>query len=138
MVLAAGSAAGENTAEDRADRATFEAICGSCHATSLVEGLRTEAEWRDEVAQMVKIGARGTDAQFQRVFRVLARTLSKVNVNTATSGEIAAALDLSDGAAEAIVKRRVEKGKLQKLDELLQIPGLDAHKLEQRKERILF
>lgn len=118
--------------------ATFQAICGSCHATTLVDGLRTEAEWRDEINQMIKIGARGTDEQFQRVMRVLARTLTKVNVNTASPQEIAPVLDLSNGAAEAVVKRRTENGSFKTIEDLKKVPGVDPAKLDTRKDRVMF
>ena len=90
--------------EAAADKAAFQAVCGSCHALSLVSGLRTEAEWVDEIQQMVKIGAKGTDEQFDRVMRVLSRTLTKVNVNLANAAEIAPVLDISERTAEALVK----------------------------------
>lgn len=117
---------------------TFRALCGTCHSTSLVEGLRTEEEWREEVQQMVKIGARGTEAEFQAVMRVLARTLTRVNVNTATAEQIAPVLEINAAVAEELVKRRTAVGKFKTLAELQEIPGVDAGKLEARKERILF
>lgn len=125
-------------AQDAKDQATFRALCGTCHSLSLVDGLRTEEEWREEVQQMVKIGARGTEAQFQGVMRVLARTLTRVNVNTGTAEQIAPVLDISPAAAEELVRRRTAVGKLKTLAELREITGVDAVKLEARKERILF
>ena len=53
--------------EDAADNAAFQAVCGSCHPLTMVDGLRTESEWMEEIEQMVKIGAKGTDEQFERV-----------------------------------------------------------------------
>lgn len=119
------------------DEMTFRALCGTCHSTTLVEGLRTEEEWREEVDQMIKIGARGTEAQFQSVMRVLARTLTKVNVNTAAAAQIAPVLDVSAATAEELVKRRAA-GRFKTLAELKAIPGVDPETLEARKERILF
>ncbi len=129
---------GQNPSSDTRDTATFRAICGSCHSTTLVEGLRTEPEWREEVDQMIKIGARGTEEQFQRVMRVLARTLTKVNVNTAEPRQIAPVLDVTDAVAEAVVKRRTANGDFKTIEDLKQVPGLDPVKLEARKDRIVF
>jgi len=120
------------------DEMTFRALCGSCHSTSLVEGLRTEGEWREEIDQMIKIGARGTAAQFQSVMRFLAGTLTKVNVNAAAAAQIAPVLDISAATAEELVRRRGAAGKFKTLEELKAIPGVDPEKLEARKDRILF
>jgi competence protein ComEA len=124
--------------EDAADKAAFQAVCGSCHPLTMVDGLRTESEWLQEIEQMVKIGAKGTDEQFERVVRVLLRTLTKVNVNTATAPEIAPVLDVTDTTAEALVKHRTEHGSFKTLEDLKKIPGVDAAKLNARKERIVF
>lgn len=137
-VLTAGDARGQKPGSEAADQMTFRAICGSCHGTTLVEGLRTEQEWREEVEQMVKIGARGTEAQFERVLRVLARTLTKVNVNTAEAEQLAPVLDVSVATAREVVKRRTAVGEFKTLEELKRIPGVDPAKLEARRERILF
>ncbi len=138
VALSIGVSLGQNPNSDTVDAATFRAICGSCHATTLVEGLRTEQEWREEVDQMIKIGARGTEEQLQRVMRVLVRTLTKVNVNTAEPRQISPVLDVSDAVAEELVKRRTLNGKFKTLEDLKQVPGVDPVKLEARKDRITF
>ncbi|MEO8661322.1 MAG: helix-hairpin-helix domain-containing protein [Bryobacteraceae bacterium] len=129
---------GQSANPDAVDAATFRAVCGSCHSTALVDGLRTEAEWRDEIDQMIKIGARGTEEQLRRVMRVLARTLTKVDVNTAEARQISPVLDVSDAVAEAVVKQRTVNGKYKSLDDLKQVPGIDPARLEARKDRITF
>jgi competence protein ComEA len=124
--------------QDRADKAAFEAVCGACHPASLADGLRSESEWGETVEQMVKAGAKGTGEQFERVMRFLLRTLTKVNVNTATASEIAPVLDISGAAARALVKRRTEKGNFKTLEDLKRVPGVDATKLEARQDRVAF
>jgi competence protein ComEA len=137
FALSAASAAAASR-EDAADQAALKAVCGSCHSLTMVAGLRTESEWLDEIEQMVKIGAKGTDEQFERVIRVLLRTLTKVNVNTATAAEIAPVLDITDATAEAVVKFRSDKGNFKTLEDLKKVPGVDAAILNQRKDRIVF
>jgi len=138
MIVAFSSGVLGQTSPNDADKKAMEAVCGSCHSASLVEGLRSQAEWLETVEQMVKLGARGSDEQFKRLMRFLSRNLTKVNINSATAGEIAPVLDIGDGTAAAIVKRRSEIGKFTTLDELQKIPGVDAAKLEARKDRIVF
>lgn len=134
----AAAAPGQTSSSDQVDEATFRAICGSCHSVALVDGLRTEEEWRDEIKQMIKVGARGTEEQFARVMRVLVRTLTIVNVNTADARQIAPVLDVSDAVADAVVKQRESAGNFKSLDDLGKVPGLSREKLRARKDRIVF
>ena len=129
---------GQSSTSEAVDKATFRAICGTCHSTALVEGLRTEEEWREEIDQMIKVGARGTTEQFERIMRHLARTQTIVNVNTADARQIALVFEVSESVAESVVKRRNSSGKFKNLEELKQVPGLDPAKLDARKDRIEF
>src|SRR5690349_326873 len=119
IAVSLASALAQDPNPEKVEAATYRALCGTrCHTTALVEGLRTEEEWREEVDQMIKVGARGTEEQFQRLMRYLARTMTKVNVNTAEARQIAPVLDVSDGVAEAVVKWRAEKGEFKTLEDL--------------------
>lgn len=125
-------------ASQRRERAVYEAVCGSCHPTSMADGLRSEIEWRETIEVMQGVGAKGTAEQFAQVLRFLIRTQTKVNVNTATAAEIAPILDVSSAVAEALVKHRAEKGDFKTLDDLKKVAGIDAAKLDSRKDRIAF
>ena len=143
IILFSGSAGGQKAVldasrEDKADKAAFEGICGVCHLPSMANDIRSQSEWRETVDQMVKVGAKGTDQEFDRVMRFLLRNLTKVNVNTATAPEIAPVLEVSDATAQAIVKRRTENGSYKTIDELKKVPGVDASKLEARRDRVVF
>ena len=93
-----------------ADKADFEAVCGACHTSSMVSDIRTEPEWKEIVEHMVSIGADGTDEQLEAVMRVLLRTLTKVNVNTATAEQLPLVLDINEATARAVVKYRAGHG----------------------------
>lgn len=120
------------------DQEAFTKVCGACHPASAVNGLRTLSEWRDTVEHMISIGARGTDEDFDSVMRVLERMLTKVNVNTANSDEIAPVMNISDTVAQAIVTYRSTHGNFKSLSDLKKVPGLDAAKVDSRKDRVLF
>lgn len=124
--------------QEKADKAAFESVCGSCHPASMVDSLKSGSEWRETIELMAKLGAKGTDEEFDRLMRFLLRNWTKVNVNTATAAEIAPVLDISETAAAAIVKRRSGNGGFKTIDELKKIPGVDGAKLELRKDRIAF
>jgi competence protein ComEA len=133
-----GTGSEASSREEKADRVAFEGVCGTCHPTSMAGDIRTESEWVETVEEMVKIGAKGSDEQFDRLMRFLLRTRTKVNVNNATAPEIAPVLDVSEATAQAIVKRRLETGGFKTLAELKKIPGVDAAKLDARKDRVVF
>src|ERR1051325_3030525 len=122
--------------QDKTDKEAFESICGMCHQTTIVNEFRSEPDWSDTVDQMVKNGAKGTDEQLERVMRFLLFNWTKININSAPAPQIAAVLEVSDATAQAIVKRRAENGDFKTLEELKKIPGVDAAKLDARKERI--
>jgi competence protein ComEA len=129
---------GQSSAEDAADKKAFETVCGACHSVSMADGMRSEEEWIDTVEKMARIGATGSDEQFDRLMRFLLHTMTKVNINSATASQIAPVLEISDATAEAVVKRRSEIGKFKALGDLKRIPGVDPAKLEARKDRIVF
>jgi len=138
IITSASGQKAEPRADDKADQAAFESVCGSCHPPSMAYDLRGESDWRDTIDLMVKIGAKGTDEEFDRLTRFLLRNWTRVNINTASAAEIAPVLDVSMETAEAIVKQRSANGNFKSPDELKKIPGVNAQKIDARKERIAF
>ncbi len=104
----------------------------------MIHDLKTQDEWIDTVNNMSSIGAKGTDAQFDAVLRYLARNFTKVNINTAPASQIAPVLDIDEATAQSIVDYRLSHGSFTAVEELEKLPGLDAAKIEARKERIAF
>ena len=104
----------------------------------MVSDIRTEPEWKSTVEHMVAIGAAGTDEQIQAVMRVLLRTQTKVNVNTATASQLPLVLNISEATAQAVVKYRAKHGNFKTLGDLKKVPGVKAAKLDLRKDRIVF
>lgn len=123
---------------EAADKRDFETVCGACHTSSMVSDIRTEPEWDETIEKMLSIGAKGTGEQMEAVMRVLLRTLTKVNVNTATAGQLPLVLDIKDTTAQAVVKYRAGHGDFKTLDDLKKVPGIDAAKLDARKDRVVF
>jgi competence protein ComEA len=123
---------------EAADKADFEKVCGACHGTDMVSDIRAASDWKDTIGHMVALGAKGTREQMAAVMRVLLRTLTKVNINTATSEQLPLVLDISEATARAVVKYRAQHGPFQTLDDLKKVPGIDAAKLETRRDRIVF
>ena len=87
---------------------------------------------------MTENGAKGTDAEFEAVLNYLARYFAQINVNKASAAEIQEVVDLSSEEAAAIVKYRQANGDFKSVEEVGKVPGLDAKKIGERKDRILF
>jgi competence protein ComEA len=125
-------------ADDAADKAAFEKVCGHCHAASLIHELKTQGEWVETVDNMAANGAKGTDEEFDAVLRYLSRNFTKVNINVAPAAEIAPVLDIGETAAQAIVDYRTAHGEFASLDDVKKVPGIDTAKVDARKDRIAF
>ena len=59
-------------------------------------------------------------------------------MNKATAKDLEPALELSTKEAQAIVQYREQNGAFKSLEELKKVPGLDAKKVEAKKERLIF
>ena len=125
-------------AGDNADLEAVRAVCGKCHTTAVFEGKpRAWDRWNDVFADMTQRGAGGTNEQLSRVTSYFLGNLTLVNINTSEAEEIAGILGVSDEVAAVILERR-RKQRLTTLADLRAIAGVDAAKLEQRKNRISF
>ena len=103
-----------------------------------------KASARQEISREIP-APRGT--VFSRSGRRLAMSVStdSVYVNPLKLPDIgmaaevlALALDISEATALAVVKYRAEHGKFKSLPDLKKVPGINAEKLDARKDRVAF
>jgi competence protein ComEA len=129
---------------DGPGKATVVRVCGKCHSPEQAVSLHQERDdWEDTVTKMVKLGAKGSDEEFEAVLNYLATYFGpeaggSVNVNTASTVDLESGLRLGRSEAEAIVQYRTEKGKFQSIEDLRNVPGLDFKKIEANKSRLAF
>jgi competence protein ComEA len=124
-------------------KATFFKVCSQCHRADLVLGMRQSKEgWKATVDDMVIRGAPGTDEDFQKIMEYLAKSFpdspAKIRVNDAVAKDLESGLEISAKDAEAIVRYREKNGNIKDWDVLRKIPGLDAAKIEPKKDRLVF
>ena len=62
----------------------------------------------------------------------------RLNVNKATAIELEAGLSLRRSQAAALIAYREKNGDFKSLDDLKKVPGLDAAKLDAKKDRLVF
>jgi competence ComEA-like helix-hairpin-helix protein len=118
---------------------SLERVCSSCHELeSVTAARRTKAGWQRTIDDMVDRGAEGSDEDMAAILSYLTTFYGRVNVNAATAQELEKSLDLSAKEAQAIVAYREHNGKIKNLDELKNIPGVDADKLQAKRASIAF
>jgi len=97
----------------------------------------TREGWTEQVADMVDRGAEATEAQQAAVVDYLTQTFgkgSKVHINTAPFEELRSVLGLTVEEAKAVLTYRKENGDFKSWQELQKVPGVDAKKIETKKE----
>ena len=135
-VAAAGLAARQDLA---ADEQVATRVCASCHDADRLTGTRrSRDQWMQVVENMVAVGARMTDAEYDAVMRYLVATAGRVNVNRDVAAELTAVLQLSKEDAGRIVDYRTQKGPFQDFEQLTKVPAIDVERLNQRRDAISF
>jgi competence protein ComEA len=118
---------------------TLQRVCSSCHEVeSVTAARRTKTAWQHVIEDMVDRGAEGSDEDMAAVLSYLTTFYGRINVNAASAQELEKSLDLSAKEAQAIVAYRERNGKINGLDELKKIPGVDADKLQAKRGSIAF
>jgi competence protein ComEA len=117
-----------------------EVICSSCHSTERIAAQhKTKRQWQDKVLEMLQEETDVTQAEKDKIVEYLAKSFPlRVNINTAAAKEIETALELSPETASAIVRYREQNGAFKTIDDLKKVPGVDAAKIEAKKDRLEF
>jgi len=122
-------------------KTTIQNACSECHGLEqIVDNVMSREDWRKTVNSMVKRGASLSPAEIDSVVDYLSVYFSpeKVNVNTASSKELQNALGLNEAQANAVVEHRTKNGKIQDLPSLTKAAGVDAAKIDSKKDLIVF
>jgi competence protein ComEA len=125
-------------------RAEMVKVCSGCHELERSAAMKQDRDgWKATVDKMVALGAKGSEAEINATIDYLARTfpaeeLPKLNVNRATQIELESRLSLRRSEAAAVVQYREKNGPFQTIADLKKVPGVDAAKIEAKKDRITF
>jgi competence protein ComEA len=101
----------------------------------------TTAQWEAKVTEMLQEEPDVTAQERAAIVEYLSANFKpggKIYINKASAKDLESALELSPNDAQAIVRYREEKGSFKTLDDLRKVPGLDAAKIEARKDRLEF
>ncbi len=119
-------------------------VCGKCHSPERAASLhQSDSEWEDTITKMVKLGARGSDDDFDAILIYLTRHFGPekpgpINLNKANAVDLQTSLLLRRSQAMAILQYRSEHGDFKSIEDLRSVPGLDFAKIEAKKARLVF
>jgi competence protein ComEA len=129
---------------DGAGKAETERLCSQCHELARSISLRQDrAGWEATVDKMVSLGAKATDKETGAVIDYLsahfaAEQVPRINVNKARAIDLESGLTLRRSEAAAIIEYRAKNGPFKSIDDLKKVPGIDAAKIEAKKDRLIF
>jgi len=119
-------------------------MCSQCHELARSISLHQDrAGWQATMDKMVTLGAQGTDAEKTAVVDYLAahypaEEIPKIHVNTARAIEFESGLSLRRSQAAAVIEYRNKNGPFKSIADLEKVPGIDAAKIEEKKDRLVF
>jgi competence protein ComEA len=129
------------TLPDGPGKETFETVCSICHSPNAVIGQQgTKQWWQSKVTEMLQEETEVPEKDVDAIVAYLAKNFPvvKINVNKAAAKDLETGLGLTAQESEAIVHYREAKGNFKTLDDLKKVPGLDAVKIESKKDRLEF
>ena len=138
LTLTLGLAARQELPEGLGRSETLRLCSNECHGIEKVVAERkSKSQWIETIETMRL--ARGSDEEYKIIVTYLTTHFGvQVRINKATAKQIDDVLVLPEGQAAAIVQYREERGPFADWAALMQVPGLDAKKLEVQKTKVVF
>jgi competence protein ComEA len=137
--VAAGACA--QALPDGPGKETFQMVCSMCHSPTAVVGQQgTKQWWQAKVTEMLQEVTDVPDSDVDTIVNYLAKNFPvvKINVNKASAKDLETGLQLTAKESESIVSYRQANGSFKTMDDLKKVPGLDAVKIESKKDRLDF
>jgi competence protein ComEA len=124
---------------DGAGKSEVVRACGGCHdAEIILANLKSLAEWSDTLQDMATQGAEATPDEWRLIERYIDTNFALIAINKASADELQLTMDAAPEIAAAIVKQRQDKGPFKSVDDVKKVKGVDAAKVEARKNRFVF
>jgi competence protein ComEA len=129
---------------DGPGKAETEKICSQCHELDRsISPRQDRAGWQGTMDKMINLGAKGTEKDFAVVLDYLAAhfpadDVPRININKCRAIDLESGLSLRRSEASAIIEYRTKNGPFKSIDDLKKVPGLDAAKIEAKKDRLVF
>lgn len=136
--------AGKVVIQDEPGKVELQKICKGCHELEKAYSIKQDRNgWQLTMEKMVSFGMKSTDEEYKAVLDYLVKNYAadevpKVKVNKATAIELESGLSLKRSQAKALIDYRTKNGPFKSLDDLKKVPGIEAEKIEARKDRLSF
>lgn len=125
-------------------KAETEKVCSNCHELARSVSLRQDRSgWEATVNKMAGLGATASDADLQRIIDYLTahyapEEIPRIKINSARAIELESGLSLRRSEAAAVIAYRDKHGPFKSIEDLKKVPGIDAAKIEAKKDRLTF
>jgi len=119
-------------------------VCSGCHEVERSASMHQDRDaWKTTFAKMIALGAKGSEQEMSAALEYLAATfpadeVPRLNVNKATAIELESRLSLKRSEAAAVIQYREKHGPFKSIADLKKVPGIDAAKIEAKKDRLIF
>ena len=119
-------------------------LCSQCHELERSISLNQDrAGWQKTIDKMLAFGMKGKEEELRAVVEYLAKNfpaeeVPKINVNKAKAIELESGLSLKRSEAAALIHYREKNGHFKSIEDLKKVPGVDAAKIEAKKDRLVF
>ncbi len=119
-------------------------LCAGCHELEKSFSMDQDREgWQTTLDKMVAFGMKSTEKELGAVLEYLvknfpAEDVPKIDVNKAAAIDLESGLSLKRSQAAAIIEYRKKNGNFKTIEDLKKVPGVDAAKIETKKDRLIF
>ena len=123
-------------------KAETERVCKNCHELERsISPRQDRAGWQQTIDKMVSLGAEISEDDYNKILDYLSKNypgedMPKLNINKATAIEFESRLTLPRSQAAAIIEYRTKNGPFKSIDDLKKVPGVDAAKIDAKKDRL--
>ena len=142
--LAPTSTGQERQLPDGPGKEEARKLCAGCHELEKSFSMRLDrAGWQSTIQKMVSYGMKASETEIAAVLEYAVRNfpadeVPMIKVNEAKAIELESGLSLKRSQAAAIIQYREKNGPFKSIEDLKKVPGIEAAKIEAKKDRLIF
>jgi competence protein ComEA len=144
VTLPPSSTGQERQLPDGTGKEEARKLCSGCHELEKSFSTRQDrAGWQSTLEKMVSYGMKASEKDIAAILEYVVKNfpadeVPKINVNEAKAIELESGLSLRRSQAAAIIQYREKNGPFRSIKDLKKVSGIDAAKIEARKDRLVF
>jgi competence protein ComEA len=144
IALAPSSTGQERPLPDGPGKEEARKLCAGCHELEKSFATRQDqVGWQATLEKMASYGMKASEKDIAAVLEYavknfLADEVPRIKVNEARAIELESGLSLRRSQAAAVIQYREKNGPFKSIEDLKKVPGIDAAKIEAKKDRLIF